>query len=96
MNAVKPKSNAENITPAVHLEFIQNQLENANGSAAERHSAHAHPHAAAFSELEGVAQQVEQNLPQARWITDQSVLRAWINLCVEHKTLSQHLRTKCI
>jgi hypothetical protein len=35
MNAVKPKSNAENITPAVHLEFIQNQLENANGSAAE-------------------------------------------------------------
>jgi len=35
MSAVKPNSNAENITPAVHLEFIQNQLENANGSAPE-------------------------------------------------------------
>jgi hypothetical protein len=34
MNATASKSNAENITPAVHLEFIQNQLENV-GSAPE-------------------------------------------------------------
>src|SRR5690349_507576 len=28
MNSTLPKTNAESITPAVHLEFIQNQLEN--------------------------------------------------------------------
>ena len=35
MNATPAKSNNENITPAVHLEFIQNQLENAGSSGME-------------------------------------------------------------
>jgi len=35
MNATTPKSNPEAITPAVHLEFIQNQLENTVSSAPE-------------------------------------------------------------
>ena len=35
MNATAPKSGAENITPAVHLEFIHNQLANSAGSAAD-------------------------------------------------------------
>jgi hypothetical protein len=35
MNAAAPKSNTQNITPAVHLEFIQNQLENPADSASE-------------------------------------------------------------
>lgn len=35
MNATASKSTSEAITPAVHLEFIQNQLENGNASAEE-------------------------------------------------------------
>ena len=35
MNSATTKSNSENITPAVHLEFIQNQLENAGSSVDE-------------------------------------------------------------
>jgi hypothetical protein len=35
VNAAAPKSSAVNIVPAVHLEFIQNQLENPNASGAE-------------------------------------------------------------
>src|SRR2546429_6202710 len=35
MNATAPKSHSESITPAVHLEFIQNQLENTTESAPE-------------------------------------------------------------
>jgi hypothetical protein len=35
MKTALPKSSAENISPAVHLEFIQNHLENPNGSAPE-------------------------------------------------------------
>ena len=35
MNATASKSNAESIIPAVHLEFIQNQLENPNSSGPE-------------------------------------------------------------
>ena len=35
MNAALPKSNPQNITPAVHLEFIQNQLENPAGSVSD-------------------------------------------------------------
>lgn len=35
MKTALPKSNTENISPAVHLEFIQNQLENPEGSAPE-------------------------------------------------------------
>ncbi len=33
MNATAPKASTENITPAVHLEFIQNQLQNTDPSA---------------------------------------------------------------
>ena len=35
MNATAPKSKPDNITPAVHLEFIQNHLETSNPSAPE-------------------------------------------------------------
>src|SRR5258707_8854548 len=35
MNATASKSNAESIIPAVHLEFIQNQLENPMASGPE-------------------------------------------------------------
>lgn len=35
MSIATPKPSTENITPAVHLEFIQNQLENLEGSAPE-------------------------------------------------------------
>ncbi|MGH7967293.1 MAG: hypothetical protein ACREIC_01060, partial [Limisphaerales bacterium] len=35
MSNAAPKPNPENITPAVHLEFIQNQLANAQGAAPE-------------------------------------------------------------
>src|SRR5437867_426068 len=35
MKTTAPKSNAESIVPAVHLEFIQNQLENPNAAGAE-------------------------------------------------------------
>ena len=35
MSIATPKPSSENITPAVHLEFIQNQLENPEGSAPE-------------------------------------------------------------
>lgn len=35
MNATGRKSNSEHITPPVHLEFIQNQLENSSSSAGE-------------------------------------------------------------
>jgi hypothetical protein len=35
MNATAQKSSADNITPAVHLEFIHNQLENSAGSASQ-------------------------------------------------------------
>ncbi len=35
MNAASSKSNSPSITPAVHLEFIQNQLENSNPSGHE-------------------------------------------------------------
>jgi hypothetical protein len=35
MNATGTKSSADNISPAVHLEFIQNQLENANSAPEE-------------------------------------------------------------
>ena len=64
--------------------------------APERQGAGAHPHAAVVCKLDGIAQQVEQNLPYPCRIPDQSVLRAGIDLGIESETFSEHLRPECI
>lgn len=58
----------------------------------ERRGADAHPHSATLGKLDGIAEQVEQDLPHPGGIPDQSVLRARVDLSIEREALGNHLR----
>src|SRR5207247_5105510 len=66
MNGAPSKSNSPSITPAVHLEFIQNQLENANTSGHEVEEYHRalflHHHAVEWEKYREQAKVHQQRL----------------------------------
>ena len=66
MNGAPAKSNSPSITPAVHLEFIQNQLENANTSGHEVEEYHRalflHHHAVEWEKYREQAKVHQQRL----------------------------------
>jgi len=64
--------------------------------AADRRRACAHDDLAALGELDGIAQQVEQDLPDAGRIADQRIVRAGLDLGPDRQALGIRLWPQCV